>query len=161
MSFRIGLLLGLLVILSVVLWFMPREGFMSLDMSAAAPVMEHQPRIYPARNVVSGGPSSPMQMPDPNEVRMSSPEVAMDPYMPSEESASHPERLRHPERMYKPAPANTTHDIASASGVASAAANHAAGALNSFTPEFAQNGGEFMDGIMANDMSEPGGYSAF
>ena len=161
MSFRIGLLLGLLVALSVILWFMPREGFQSLNTSAAAPVMEHQPRVYPARNVAPGGPSSPNQMADQDEMRMSSPEVAMDPYMPNEESASIPERLRHPERMYQPAPSNTTHEIAEASGVASASASQAANALNAFTPEFAQNGGEFMQGIMANDISEPGMYSAF
>ena len=29
MSFRIGLLLALLVVLSVILWFMPKEGFQS------------------------------------------------------------------------------------------------------------------------------------
>jgi len=161
MSFRIGLLLGLLVALSVILWFMPREGFQSLNTSAAAPVMEHQPRVYPARNVAPGGPSSPNQMADQDEMRMSSPEVAMDPYMPNEESASIPERLRHPERMYQPAPSNTTHEIAEASGVASTSASQAANALNAFTPEFAQNGGEFMQGIMANDISEPGMYSAF
>ena len=141
---------------------MPKEGFQSLDTSAAAPVVEYQPRIYPARTVAPGGPSSPNQMADPDEMRMSSPEVAMDPYMPNEESASIPERLRHPERMYQPAPSNNVREIAEASGVASSSsAVQAANALNSFTPEFAQNGGEFMQGIMANDTSEPGGFSPF
>jgi hypothetical protein len=161
MSFRIGLLIGILVILSVALWFMPREGFQSLNTSAPAPIMERQPQVYPARNVSPGGPSSPNQMANPDEVRMTSPEVAMDPYMPNEESASIPERLRHPERMYKPAPSNNSHDIAEASGVASSSASQAANALNSFTPEFAQNGGEFMQGIFANDTSEPGGFSEY
>lgn len=161
MSFRIGLLIALLVTLSVILWFMPMEGFKNLDTSAAAPVIEREPVIYPARNIVSGGPSSPNQMAHPNEVRMASPEVANDPYMTNEESASHPERLRHPERMYQPAPQNTTHEIAEASGIASSAAVQASNAMGSFTPEFAQNGGEFMDGIMANDSTEPGQYSAF
>ena len=161
MSFRIGLLIALLVVLSVILWFMPRDGFQNLNTSSAAPVMEHQPKIYPARNVVQAGPSSPNQAPDYHEERMSSPEVAMDPYAQNEESAAHPERLRHPERMFKPAPDNTTSGIAEASGIASASASQAGHALNAFTPEFAQNGGEFMQGIMANDTSEPGAYSAF
>ena len=161
MSFRIGLLLGVLVILSIVLWFMPRDGFQNLNTSAAAPVMEREPTIYPARRVVSGGPGTPNQLPPEHEVRMSSPEVAMDPYMTNEESASHPERLRHPERMYQPAPTNTTHAIADASGVANASAARASDALGSFTPEFAQNGGEFMQGIFANDSADPGMYSSF
>ena len=159
MSFRIGLLLGLLVVLSVALWFMPKEGFQQLDTSAPAPEIEYKPRIYPARNLAPSGPSPPNQASNQEEVRVASPEVANDLYEPREESASHPERLRHPERMFQPAPSNETHDIASASGVASA--NHASAALNSFTPEFAQNGGEFMQGIFANDTSEPGGFSPF
>ena len=161
MSFRIGLLLGLLVALSVVLWFMPREGFSSLDTSAPAPVIERPPRIYPARNVSVSGPSAPAQAPPNEEIRMASPEVAHDPYEATEESSAIPERLRHPERMFNPAPSNDVVDIAPASGIASASANQAANALQAFTPEFAQNGGEFMQGIFANDSSEPGAYSAF
>ena len=161
MSFRIGLLIAFLVVLSVILWFMPREGFQSLNTSSAAPIIEHAPIIYPARNVVSSGPSSPNQAADYTEQRMTSPEVAHDPYGPNEESAAHPERLRHPERMFQPAPDNNTHSIAEASGIASASSSQASHAMNSFTPEFAQNGGEFMQGIMANDTTEPGMYSAF
>jgi len=161
MSFRIGLLLGLLVILSAILWFMPNDGFKNLDTSSAAPVIERKPIVYPARQVVSGGPSTPSQMAPQDEMRMSSPEVAHDPYSQNEESASIPERLRHPERMFQPGPDNTTRGIAEASGIASESASQAGNALQTFTPEFAQNGGEFMQGIMANDTSEPGGYSAF
>jgi hypothetical protein len=161
MSFRIGLLLGLLILLSAILWFMPREGFQSLNTSAPAPVIQHQPVIYPARNVVPGGPSTPNQAPDYTEERMTSPEVANDPYAPNEESAAIPERLRHPERMFQPGPDNSTRGIAEASGIASASASQAGNALQTFTPEFAQNGGEFMQGIMANDSSDPGMYSAF
>ena len=161
MSFRIGLLLGLLIVLSVILWFMPREGFQSLNTSTAAPIMDKQPVIYPARNTVAVGSSTPNQAPDSREERMSSPEVAMDPYAPNEDSASIPERMRYPERMFEPGPDNTTTSIAEASGIASASAGQAGHALQSFTPEFAQNGGEFMQGIMANDTSEPGMYSAF
>jgi len=159
MSFRIGLLLALLVVLSVFLWFMPKEGFQTLDTSSAAPQVEYKPRIYPARNIVPSGSSAPNQAADPSEVRMESPESAHDPYLQNEESAAVPERLRHPERMFQPAPSNQTHDIAAASGIASV--RQASNALNSFTPEFAQNGGEFMQGIFANDTSQPGVYSPF
>jgi len=161
MSFRFGLLIALLVLLSVILWFMPREGFKSLNTSSAAPIIEYAPIIYPARKVVQAGPSSPNQPADYSEERMTSPEIAHDPYGPNEESAAHPERLRHPERMFQPAPDNTTHSIAEASGIASASSSQAGHAMSSFTPEFAQNGGEFMQGIMANDTTEPGMYSTF
>lgn len=161
MSFRIGLLFGLLFILAVGLWFMPRDGFKNLDTSSAAPVIQRQPIVYPPRNVAPGGASTPTQMAPSDEVRMASPEVAHDPYAQNEESAAIPERLRHPERMFQPGQDNTTRGIAEASGVASESASQAGNALQTFTPEFAQNGGEFMQGIMANDTSEPGGYSAF
>ena len=161
MSFRIGLLIGLLVALSAILFFMPKDGFTALNTSTAAPVIERQPIVYPARNVAPASPSSPNQMASPDEVRIASPEVANDPYADNQESAAIPERLRHPERMFQPGPDNTTHGIAEASGIASASAGQAGHAMQSFTPEFAQNGGEFMQGIMANDTSEPGGFSAF
>ena len=161
MSFRRWLLLGLLIILSIILYFIPRDGFKNLDTSAAAPIIENPPIVYPPRNVSPGGPSTANQLPYDNEPHAVSPEVAMDPYSQNEESASIPERLRHPERMFKPAPDNSTVGIAAASGVASASASQASHALQAFTPEFAQNGGEFMQGIFANDTSEPGGYSEF
>ena len=67
MTFRIGLLFAVLVILAAGLWFIPRDGFMNLtsktelDTSAAAGPIEQQPRIYPARNTVPAGPASPNQ----------------------------------------------------------------------------------------------------
>jgi hypothetical protein len=161
MSFRIGILIALLVALSAILWFMPRDGFKNLDTSGSAPVIERQPIIYPARRNVPAGPSTPNQMAEQGEVRMASPEVANDPYSHHEESASIPERLRHPDRMFQPGPDNSTRGIAEASGIASASSSQAANAMQAFTPEFAQNGGEFMQGIMANDSSEPGSYSSF
>lgn len=161
MSFRIGLLIAVLIILTIGLWFMPRDGFTNLNTSTPAPIIEREPRIYPARNVMAAGPSAPNQEANPDEVRMTMPETANDPYAPNEESAAHPERLRHPERMFQPAPSNTSVDIGEAAGIASASASQASNALQAFTPEMAQNGGEFMQGIFANDSSESGGFSAF
>lgn len=161
MSFRIGILIAVLILLTTVLWFSPNEGFLGLNTSSPAPIMEAEPIQYPRRIVAEAGPNSPNQAANPQEVRVMSPEVARDPYETTEESASHPERLRHPERMFQPAPSNTGVDIADASGVASASANQANHAMQAFTPEFAQNGGEFMQGIFANDSSEPGAFSAF
>jgi hypothetical protein len=161
MSFRVGLLFALLLILAFALWFIPRDSFLNLDTSAAAPHIERPSRLYPARTVAPSGPMSPNQMAEPDEVRVMPREVASDPYATNEESASIPERLRNPERMFQPAPSNTTVDIAEASGVASASANQAANAMQAFAPEMAQNGGEFMNGIFANDSTEGGGFASF
>ncbi len=161
MSFRIGLLFGLLILLSIGIWFLPREGFESLNTSAPAGILEREPRIYPARNIAQAGPASPSQEAPSDEIVMTSPESAHDPYQPPQDSASIPERLRHPERMFQPAPSNSTREIAEAAGVASASASQAAHSMNAFAPEFASNGGEFMSGIFANDTSEPGAYSAY
>ena len=161
MSFRVGLLFALLVILSIILFFLPREGFVALNTSAAAPLIEQPSKLYPARTMVASGPSTPSQAPQLDEVRMASPEVAHDKYAPNEESASMPERMRYPERMFQPAPSNSTREIAEASGIASASSSQASHSMQSFAPEVASNGGEFMNGIFANDSSEPGSYSAF
>jgi hypothetical protein len=161
MSFRVGLLFAILAILAAALWFMPKDGFLNLNTSTAAPDLEQPPRLYPARNMVPAGPSSPNQMAPPDESRLTMPEVASDPYAPNEESASMPERLRHPERMFRPAPSNNTAEIGQASGIASMVANQTESSMQSFAPEMAQNGGEFMNGIFANDSSEMGSFSEF
>ena len=162
MSFRIGLLFLLLIVLAAALWFMPRDGFTgNLNTSAPAPMIQPPPQIYPAREIVSAGPSSPVQMAPREEVRVVQPEVPNDPYEPNEESAAMPERLRHPERMFKPAPSNVSSDISEASGIASESVNQAAQALQRFAPEMAQNGGEFMQGIFANDTTEQTNFSSF
>jgi hypothetical protein len=161
MSFRVGLLFVLLLVLSIILFFLPRDGFTNLDTSAAAPIIEQPPRQYPARTIVSGGPSVPSQAAPSDEIRLMSPEVAHDEYAPNQESAAIPERLRHPERMFQPAPSNSTREIAEAAGIASASSSQAAHSMQAFATEVASNGGEFMNGIFANDSSEPGAYSAF
>jgi hypothetical protein len=161
MSFRIGLLLGLLVLLAVALWFLPRDGFQNLNVSAAAPILERQPVIYPARRVASAGPASPSQAPPDDEVVMTTPEMPHDPYEEPQDSASIPERMRYPERMFEPAPANDVSAIVEPAGIGSMSASRASHALNAFAPEVAQNGGEFMQGISANDTAEPGAFSAY
>jgi hypothetical protein len=161
MSFRVVMLLVLLAVLSIVLFFLPRDGFTNLDTSAPAPIIDSPPRLYPARNIAVSGPASPAQAAPAEEVRMASPETAYDKFAPNEESAAIPERMRYPERMFQPAPSNATREIAEAAGIASASSSQAAHSMQAFAPEIASNGGEFMNGIFANDSSEPGAYSAF
>lgn len=88
-------------------------------------------------------------------------EVAFDPSEHMEESAQIPERLRHPERSFSPGYVNDETQNAVASGVASYSANVTARAEQTFGPEFVQNGGQFMEGIAANDDSAAVAYSGF
>jgi hypothetical protein len=67
--------------------------------------------------------------------------------------------------MFRPAPEMDGMQLAAESGIASSVSPQLIHANNKaaqqFNPEFAQNGGSFMDGIMANDDSMHVGYSMF
>lgn len=95
------------------------------------------------------------------QVRHVKDEAPFDPSEHTEESAQIPERLRHPERSFSPGYVNDETQNAVASGVASYSANVTARAEQTFGPEFVQNGGQFMEGIVANDDSAAVAYSGF
>jgi hypothetical protein len=87
-------------------------------------------------------------------------EAPFDPQEETYESADIPERLRHPERMFSPGLANEDTDTAVVAGTANYASHVTNNAAQVFGPEFAQNGGLFMDGIMANDTELNNEYSS-
>ena len=64
--------------------------------------------------------------------------------------------MRHPERSFGPGVDNTGTKRSVNSGTASDSVNSA---VSSFSPEFAQNGGNFMEGISANDMGAGSEYA--
>lgn len=139
------------------------DGFMDLNKQHYAPAEVEEPPVEASltRIVSPGGPSAPNQRP-PRDISAT---VAMDerPFDPQDdtyESAEIPERLRHPERMFGPGLENTTTDDAVAAGTASYAQQATDQAYQTFGPEFAQNGGTFMDGIIANDTSINQSYSS-
>ena len=113
------------------------------------------------RVMASSGPSAPSQRPPrtmpPVIVQEERP---FDPQEQSHESAEIPERLRHPERLYSPGLVNEGVEDSIAAGTANYASQVTQDAAQVFGPEFAQNGGLFMDGIMANDTELDVGYSA-
>jgi len=67
------------------------------------------------------------------------------------ESSEMRERLRNPDRMFKKASKPDTGDIAADGGLASFRGVTSRDTPQQFSPELAQNGGEFMDNIFAND----------
>ena len=147
-------------------WFTTKggyDGFMDINSQAYETAYVDSPPVEASltRIVSPGGPSAPNQRPS----RDSGTTVAMDerPFDPQDqsyESAEIPERLRHPERMFGPGLDNTGSEDAVVAGTASYAEQATDQAYQTFGPEFAQNGGVFMDGIVANDISVNQSYSS-
>jgi len=131
------------------------DGFdIKNEAHCSEPVMPQERIITPA------GPGSPGQK-APNERVILPEEEAFDPQADSYESAEHPERLRHPERLYGPGLEQDDNVTAVESGIASKSFQQTMNAYQSFGPEFAQNGGAFMEnGVVANDTSLNSEYSS-
>jgi hypothetical protein len=142
-------------------WF----GFDSFVPAAAAPI-ELQARVEPQRTVSPAGPNPPNAGPsekrEEREEREAPPDVtARDPLDDPNSSEDLQDNLRHPERMFSPGLKPTDTNTAVMSGVASATSMTSPQAIQTFAPEMAQNGGEFMQGIAANDTLTDSEYAAF
>ena len=117
--------------------------------------------VAPAQVISAGGPNSPSAAPPLNQTVIVPPETPFDPQEQPYESADHPDRLRHPERVYGPGLEQDDQTTAVESGVASNSHQKTMDAYQSFGPEFAQNGGSFMEnGVMANDTALNNEYSS-
>jgi len=127
---------------------------MPLPLSLPAP--EQEPRI-----VSPSGPGAPNERP-PADSFVVPPEEPYDPQEQPYESSEHPNRLRYPERLYGPGLEPSDKTSAVESGIASASHQATMNAYQVFGPEFAQNGGVFMEetGVIANDSSIETGYSS-
>lgn len=130
---------------------------------APAPVVT-QPIPEPPRVIAPGGPNSPNQMPPPthdtNE-RLPGPEDS-DTMEDSYGSSNMEDNMRYPERLFGPAPKPNQTGVAVDAGIASKLNSGVNTALQTFSPDFAQNGTEFIPGgIFANDVGDNPNYSAF
>jgi len=130
---------------------------------APAPMVT-QPIPEPERVVAPGGPNSPNQMPPPTHdttERLPGPEDS-DPLDDSYGSSNMKDNMRYPERLFGPAPTPQATSIAVAAGNASTLSSGVNVALQTFSPDFAQNGSEFIPGgIFANDILDNPNYSSF
>jgi len=108
------------------------------------------------RTVAPGGPGAPNAQ-DGGAPPTISPEVMpIDPFEDSNMEAPIKDSMRHPELSFGPGMDNSGVKKAAASGVMNK------GALSSespFSPEFAQNGGQFMGDVTANDLSHDDTYA--
>ena len=128
----------------------------------APPVTEPLPE--PPRTIQPGGPHSPSQLPPPTheiQERLPGP-TDSDPLEDEYGSSNMKDNLRYPERAFGPAPKPTVTGLAVAADTASTLNAGVNTALQTFNPEFAQNGGEFIPGgIFANDVFDNPNYSTF
>ena len=144
-------------------WF----GFDTFEsIQAAAPSIQFQPPVEPPRMVSPSGPNPPNAAPArplPQEEEAQAPPdvTARDPLDDPNSSENLQDNLRHPERSFSPGQKPTDVDRSVVSGVASSRSMTSSQALQTFAPEMAQNGGEFMQGIAANDTMSDTEFAAF
>ena len=163
MSERIGISIVFAFILFAAYSFYTTrvEGFdVNSQSYEEAPVGSSPPLPGPPRVVAPGGSSTPNQLAAPGPPVIINEERPFDPQGSVHESADLPEKLRHPERMFGPGLQNEDTQTAVAAGVASYASQETQKAYQTFGPEFAQNGGLFMDQVMANDTTLKNEYSS-
>ncbi len=125
------------------------------------PVLHETPKPLPTEHTITpAGPGAPSQQ-APHGVRhIMAEEQPRDPFAEEQDDAYAPERLRNPERIYRPAPDNADTGTAVAGGMA-AELSAVPQQMGQFSPEMAQNGGMFMDGIVANNTFDDGNYASY
>jgi len=149
------------------------EGFFNINSQKYKEfdALHSQPPLRKAMPEQQAGPSALAERErHPVESVVVPPEEPYDPQEQPHESSEHPNRLRYPERLYGPgleqdsgADASDAAYAAHAvdSGIASNSHQATMHAYQVFSPEFAQNGGLFMDnGVMANDSAVKLEYSS-
>ena len=135
----------------------------AFEVPAPAPPVYLDPPADIPRTISPGGPSAPSQATPPSEYRqprLPGPEDS-DPYDETYGSSQMKDNLRYPERFFGPAPEPANTQIALESGVAGIENAEVSQAIQTFSPEMAQNGGQFIEGgIFANDTIDNPNYSA-
>lgn len=156
---KLLLALALSVVLFMIYWsvltYYPEIfGFESVD----AVVMVPLPAPY--RPMPPPEAPMPMHVPTPSETPIPD-VVAADPLRAPNAPSEETQELRHPERLFEPAVKSKTTQVAVESGLASANANATSEALQAFSPEMAQNGGEFMEGVFPLDSTSGSSFATF
>jgi hypothetical protein len=124
---------------------------------ATAPAVQ-EVRINPSLTpTVASGPNPPNSM-APSVVSKIPEAVASDPYETAESEVPVGNTMRHPENSFGPGIVNSGNTISANAGIASKITQE--GTTN-FSPEFAQNGGQFMDGVFAHSVNSDDVYSDF
>ena len=155
MLYSVVILLGILAVLYVaqlalrnytnktISW----ESFQSKPAAQQASTPTFVAPLEPPRVVAPSGPNPPNTGSSLGKIL---PETtkASDPYEEVNSETPIKDNLRHPENSFGPGVENTGSRLSVNSGVAS---NSVKEGVSNFSPEFAQNGGDFMKGISASD----------
>ena len=120
------------------------------------PPVATQPLPEPPKVVSPSGPNSPNAAAASREPVRIPEERPNDPYDENESQVPIKNNMRNPERSFGPGVDNSGVQRSVAAGTAS---NAVSASLSSFSPEFAQNGGDFMEGIKANDFGSGDEYA--
>ena len=128
-----------------------RQGSMPPILApASAPPVEVPVSTEPPRIVAPAGPNPPNASGGGKKVSFSPEAEPTDPYDDVNGETPLRDSMRRPERSFGPGLENTGTNLSVDAGISSRSVENAVG---SFSPEFAQNGGDFMKGIGANDMT--------
>ena len=154
--------ISILVISSIayVLFRSYRNGALRMEMFQSAvkqapQTLEPAPPVKaslaeePPRVITPSGPNPPNAAPPPAKAIDFPPDTkARDPF--DEVNGETPMRdsMRHPERSFGPGVENSGTQVSLDAGISSQTVQQG---VSNFSPEFAQNGGEFMGGVMASD----------
>jgi hypothetical protein len=135
----------------------------SFEVPAPAPPIAFAEPMVP-RMVSPSGPNSPSAAPpvenNTPQQRLPGPNES-DPYDEKYGSSNIQDSMRYPERLFHKVESGQDSQIAVASGVASSEQQVTSQAMQTFSPDFAQNGGQFIEGgIFANDTFERVTYSS-
>ena len=123
--------------------------------SAAPPVRGYELAQEP-RTVSPGGPGAPNARDDSGVASISPEAMPVDPFQDSNMEAPIKDSMRHPELSFGPGMDNSGIKKGVASGVMD---KRGLTSESPFSPEFAQNGGQFMGAVTANDLSHDDTYA--
>ncbi len=133
----------------------------NVPVARPAPIQQHRPEPVPVPQIPAQTEQEVQQ--DEEPLRQTPPDAQygephhMDPLEgPVHSSSEFGDNLRHPEQMIEMAPPLGTSRVMPA-GLGSENSAPGGNQPSQFTPEMAQNGGEFMSGIVAFDVSDGGG----
>ena len=121
-----------------------------------APPMKQVPAVEDEQTVAPGGPGAPNAIMNQVESTISPEAAPLDPYEDMNMEAPIRDSMRHPELSFGPGIDNKGVKKGPASGVMH---TRALSSESPFSPEFAQNGGQFMGEVTANDLSHDDTYA--
>jgi hypothetical protein len=133
------------------------QGKQIASTPAPSLVKETAPSMEPTGPHTPAGPNPPNAAAAPNRPAEILPqESANDPMDQVNSTVPIKDNLRHPERMFNAGGDHSGTRRAVEAGIAGDTTG-APAPVGKFSPDFAQNGGEFMTGIFANDLTTGGG----